>query len=98
MATATDPDQDHIDALVTERWIMLTMDTNVDSFTGIGRSTTSESWDRLTSQLAYMASRLAGDGFEGEPETRVIVDELTETICERLTEWAVDHRLANRPE
>lgn len=82
-----------MDKLVTERWFMLTMDTEVDPQTGIGSSTTSETWNQLTAQLAYIASRLAGDGFEGEPDTRDVVDELTEAISDRLIPWAVDHRL-----
>jgi hypothetical protein len=94
-ATATAPakDRDLMEALVTERWYMLTMDTEVDRKTGIGYSTASETWLELTAKLEYIASRLAGDGFEGEPDTRVVVDALTETISERLIPWAVDHRL-----
>lgn len=79
--------------LVLERWIMLTMDTEVDPTTGIGYTAASETWDELCAQLAYIASRLAGDGFEGEPDTRTVVEKLMGTIADKLCAFAVDHRL-----
>lgn len=84
-----------MEQLVTERWVMFTMDTDVDHTTGIGSSAISPRWERVLDDLAYAAARLAGDGFEGEPDTRGVVDGLQDIIGERLIAFAIKHRLAS---
>ncbi len=88
-------ERDMMDALVTERWYMLTMDTEVDNPERTGEVRVSDWTVDLETRLAYAASRLAGDGFEGAVDTRDIVDELMETITERLTAFGVGFRLAS---
>lgn len=95
MANKLPADQRELmDQLVSERWIMLTLDTEVDTQTGVGEAVASKTWERLTADLSYMASRLAGDGFEGATDTRDVVDPLMETIGDTLVAYAVKHRLA----
>lgn len=90
-------DRELMDRLVNERWYMLTLDTEVDAG-GVGYSKASDYWNDLSGQLEYAAARLAGDGFEGEPDTQAVVQELMGVIAERLIAFGVHHRLAESAE
>ena len=93
-ATATEmTPRDVMKIRVRERWHMLTLDTDVDNPERTGEAVGSAWVTDLEMKLAYAASRLSGDGFEGAVDTRGVVDELMETITERLTAFAVDFRL-----
>lgn len=81
-----------MEALVTERWHMLTLDTELD-LGGGGTSKASDWYNEVYDRLGYAASRLAGDGFEGDTDTQAIVIELMDIIGDRLVAFGVEHRL-----
>jgi hypothetical protein len=78
---------------VLERWHMLTLDTEVDNPERTGEAVESAWVSDIELKLAYAASRLSGDGFEGDVDTRGVVEDLMEMISARLMAFAVDFRL-----
>jgi hypothetical protein len=78
---------------VAERWDMLTLDTDVDNSERTGEAEASAWCTELELKLAYGAARLAGDGVEGDVDTRQLVNELMDLVSARLMAFAVDHRL-----
>ncbi len=100
MTTATAPAPQRIprkdpvlmEALVMERWHMLTLDTDLNKPEWIATSDASKWTEDLETSLAYALARLCGDGFEGEVATRDVVERLQDTIGEELRKAAVAFR------
>ena len=97
MATATAPtsrkDTVLMEALVAERWLMLTLDTDVDNPERTGETEVSAWYSDTELKLAYALARLSGDGWEGAVDTRAVVVRLMETIGDELRKAAVAFRL-----
>lgn len=98
MVTATAPavsrkDPALMEALVDERWYMLTMDTDLNKPEWVATTDVSKWLQDLETALAYALARLCADGWEGDVATRPVVERLMDTIGVELRKAAVAFRL-----